>query len=119
MLGFSACCRCGPVYSLQSRRHWLSARVYKRQLLLGYMVFNAALYGGQLLLYSLLFLPSFDKVSAMECRRTRYDLLPAAGDSCVGNADVGCQLASQTSDQEAQERISTSHNGLSYLLSVV
>lgn len=47
----------------QSRRHWLSARVYKRQLLLGYMVFNAALYGGQLILYSMLFLPSFNKAS--------------------------------------------------------
>ncbi|CAN0479522.1 unnamed protein product [Laminaria digitata] len=48
---------------LQSRRHWLSARVYKRQLLLGYMIFNAALYGGQLILYSMLFLPSFNKAS--------------------------------------------------------
>eukprot|EP00752_Nemacystus_decipiens_P013063 g11553.t1 len=46
---------------LQSRRHWLSARVYKRQLLLGYMVFNSALYGGQLVLYTLLFLPSFNQ----------------------------------------------------------
>ncbi|CAM9193138.1 unnamed protein product [Ascophyllum nodosum] len=46
---------------LQSRRHWLSARVYKRQLLLGYMIFNAALYAGQLVLYSLLFLPYFSK----------------------------------------------------------
>ncbi|CAM9299921.1 unnamed protein product [Scytosiphon promiscuus] len=46
---------------LQSRRHWLSARVYKRQLLLGYMIFNSALYAGQLVLYTLLFLPSFNK----------------------------------------------------------
>eukprot|EP00903_Cladosiphon_okamuranus_P010105 g9570.t1 len=46
---------------LQSRRHWLSSRVYKRQLLLGYMVFNSALYGGQLVLYTLLFLPSFNQ----------------------------------------------------------
>ncbi|CAN0507612.1 unnamed protein product, partial [Ectocarpus sp. 8 AP-2014] len=47
---------------LQSRRHWLSARVYKRQLLLGYMIFNSALYAGQLILYTLLFLPSFNQV---------------------------------------------------------
>ncbi|CAN0015026.1 unnamed protein product [Ectocarpus sp. 13 AM-2016] len=46
---------------LQSRRHWLSARVYKRQLLLGYMIFNSALYAGQLILYTLLFLPSFNQ----------------------------------------------------------
>ncbi|CAM9683959.1 unnamed protein product [Ectocarpus sp. 12 AP-2014] len=45
----------------QSRRHWLSARVYKRQLLLGYMIFNSALYAGQLILYTLLFLPSFNQ----------------------------------------------------------
>lgn len=54
--------RCGAGRA-QSRRHWLSARVYKRQLLLGYMVFNSALYGGQLVLYTLLFLPSFNQAS--------------------------------------------------------
>lgn len=37
--------------------------IYKRQLLMGYMVFNAALYAGQLILYLLLFLPSFSKAS--------------------------------------------------------
>lgn len=52
----------------QSRRHWLSARVYKRQLLLGYMVFNSALYGGQLILYTLLFLPSFNQASTPPLR---------------------------------------------------
>ncbi|CAM9693033.1 unnamed protein product [Choristocarpus tenellus] len=46
---------------LQSRKHWLSSSLYKRQLLLGYMVFNAVLYAGQVVLYALLFLPKFDK----------------------------------------------------------
>lgn len=52
-----------PTPDVQSRRHWLSSRIYKRQLLLGYMIFNAALFAGQLLLYLLLFLPSFSEAS--------------------------------------------------------
>jgi Protein of unknown function (DUF1084) len=43
---------------LQSRRHWLSARRYRRMWLIAYLVFNAVLYLGQVCLYTLLFLPN-------------------------------------------------------------
>ena len=63
LVGFGVMSSPAVATCAQSRRHWLSARVYKRQLLLGYMVFNSALYGGQLVLYTLLFLPSFNQAS--------------------------------------------------------
>ncbi|KAG5185430.1 hypothetical protein JKP88DRAFT_133551, partial [Tribonema minus] len=43
---------------LASRSHWLSARRYRQGFLMAYLVFNAALYMAQLLLYGALFLPS-------------------------------------------------------------
>ncbi|CAN0201834.1 unnamed protein product, partial [Discosporangium mesarthrocarpum] len=56
-----ASCPSARMKSGCSRKHWLSASRYKRQLLLGYMVFNVILYAGQVLLYALLFLPTFDR----------------------------------------------------------
>lgn len=40
---------------IQSRSHWLSARQFRRMWLLSYLIFNACLYAGQLVLYTLLF----------------------------------------------------------------
>lgn len=45
---------------LKSRRHWLSNFKYRKFWMLSYFVFNIILYGSQLALYSLLFLPSVD-----------------------------------------------------------
>ncbi|TFJ81404.1 hypothetical protein NSK_007365 [Nannochloropsis salina CCMP1776] len=42
---------------IQSRSHWLSIKQFRRMWLLSYLVFNACLYLGQLVLYTLLFLP--------------------------------------------------------------
>ncbi|CAM9146113.1 unnamed protein product, partial [Phaeothamnion confervicola] len=50
---------------LHSRRHWLSARVYRRNWLTFYLVFNSVLYAGQVLLYSLLFLPNVSRDTTM------------------------------------------------------
>ena len=43
---------------LDSRAHWLSNKDFRRRALLGYMIFNASVYATQLVLYSLLFVPS-------------------------------------------------------------
>lgn len=45
---------------LKSRRHWLSSMRYRRFWMLSYFVFNIILYGTQLALYSLLFIPEVD-----------------------------------------------------------
>jgi hypothetical protein len=42
---------------IQSRSHWLSVKQFRRMWLLSYLIFNACLYLGQLVLYTLLFLP--------------------------------------------------------------
>lgn len=54
---------------LQSRRHWLSAVEFRRKMLIGYLVFNMCLYGAQMTLYLLLFLPSIDEVRLICCVR--------------------------------------------------
>lgn len=45
---------------LKSRQHWLSTRSFRRHWLLGYLIFNTALYTIQVALYFLLFVPSID-----------------------------------------------------------
>mmetsp|Transcript_7383 Transcript_7383/g.11019 ORF Transcript_7383/g.11019 Transcript_7383/m.11019 type:complete len:338 (+) Transcript_7383:36-1049(+) len=43
---------------LQSRRHWLSSMIYRKSLLVSYLVFNALLYLCQMVLYGLMFFPT-------------------------------------------------------------
>eukprot|EP00636_Phaeomonas_parva_P001236 CAMPEP_0118864290 /NCGR_PEP_ID=MMETSP1163-20130328/8915_1 /TAXON_ID=124430 /ORGANISM="Phaeomonas parva, Strain CCMP2877" /LENGTH=311 /DNA_ID=CAMNT_0006798383 /DNA_START=42 /DNA_END=977 /DNA_ORIENTATION=- len=43
---------------LDSRAHWLSSKTFRRRALIGYLVFNATVYATQLVLYSLLFVPT-------------------------------------------------------------
>lgn len=45
---------------LKSRRHWLSSLKFRRVWLLSYFIFNIILYGTQLSLYSLLFIPDIN-----------------------------------------------------------
>ena len=54
----------------QSRRHWLSAVQFRKNWMVGYLVFNAFLYTVQVLLYSLLFIPSVDQVSSANLKRS-------------------------------------------------
>lgn len=46
---------------LKSRQHWLSSLAFQRVWILGYLVFNVLLYGSQIGLYSLLFIPTIDQ----------------------------------------------------------